>query len=210
MKQRHRGILEMSAAMGISGTIGWVVVVSNQSVTTLVFWRCLFGLIALLVACAALGAFRGNLTMRVLVFSALGGAAIVANWLLLFASFPLASISVATAVYSTQPFILVGLGAAFLGERLTASHLVWLGAAFAGVLSIAQARQSTEYPGSDYLHGIALSLGAAFFYALAALFAKKLRGTPPLLIALIQVSVGVLMLGPFMSGSETPRDAESW
>lgn len=34
--------------------------------------------------------------------------------------------------------------------------------------------------------GIALALGAAFFYALMALAAKRLKGTPPHLIALIR------------------------
>jgi drug/metabolite transporter (DMT)-like permease len=191
MNERHRGILEMVAAMGISGTIGWVVLHSNLPVISLVFWRCLFGAFALLIVCAALGVFRGNLTRRVITFAALGGVAIVANWLLLFAAFPLASISIATAVYSTQPFILVGLGAAFLSEKITATKLLWLGLCFGGALLIVQARPSADYVGAGYLVGIAMAFGAAFCYALASIFAKKLQGTPPHLIALIQVCVGV-------------------
>jgi drug/metabolite transporter (DMT)-like permease len=210
MNEKRRGILEMSAAMGISGTIGWVVLHSNQAVISLVFWRCLFGAIALFIACVALRVFPGNLTRRVMTFAALGGVAIVANWLLLFAAFPLASISITTAVYSTQPFILVGLGAAFLGERITATKLLWLAVSFGGALLIIQAPPSADYAGGDYLIGIAMAFGAAFCYALASLFAKKLLGTPPHLIALIQVCVGVLMLAPFARVSAVPADANAW
>ncbi|TIX03008.1 MAG: EamA/RhaT family transporter, partial [Mesorhizobium sp.] len=85
-----------------------------------------FGAATLLVICAALGLLRGTLTPRVAGLAVLGGAAIVINWLLLFSAFPRASISIATAVYNTQPFMLVGFGALFLGERLTLAKLAWL------------------------------------------------------------------------------------
>ena len=122
----------------------------------------------------------------------LGGVAIVFNWLLLFAAFSRASISIATAVYNTQPFMLVGLGALFFGERLTLTKLTWLGIAFGGMLLIVQAKPGAGDVGTDYLTGILLALGAAFFYAIAAIITKKLKGVPPHLIALIQVTVGIV------------------
>lgn len=51
--------------------------------------------------------------------------------------------------------------------------------------------------GEDYLLGIALALGAALLYAIAALIIKRLSGTPPHLIALVQVSTGVVLLAPW-------------
>ena len=86
---------------------------------------------------------RRTLTLRQVGWAALGGVAIVLNWLLMFESFSRASISVAIAVYNTQPFILVGLGAIFFSERITATKLTWLGIAFAGVLLIVYARPSS-------------------------------------------------------------------
>ena len=200
----------MSTAMLISGTIGWFVVHSRLPALDVVFWRCAIGAPALLIACAALGLLRERPTPTQLAFAALGGACIVINWLMLFASFPHASISIATAVYSTQPFMLVALGALFLGERPTRGKLLWLVIAFAGVLLILQARPDAGYAGSNFPLGIALALGAAFFYALAAIVAKKLRGTAPHLIALVQVCVGVAMLAPFASLSGVPADAGAW
>ncbi|WP_342359910.1 DMT family transporter [Terrarubrum flagellatum] len=210
MNDRLRGTVEMTAAMTISGTIGWFVVMSGQSVQDVVFWRCVFGASTLLVICAALGLLRGALSLRFLALAALGGAAIVTNWLLLFAAYPRASISIATAVYNTQPFMLVGLGALFFGERLTAAKFAWLSLAFAGVLLIVQSKPGGLSVGSDYLAGIALALGAAFFYAVAAIVAKKLSGKSPHLIALIQVCVGVLMLAPFANLSTLPHGVAAW
>jgi len=210
MDEKMRGTVEMTAAMAILGTIGWFVVMSGQFALDVVFWRCAFGAVTLLIVCAALGLLRGRLSPRILGIAALGGAAIVINWPLLFSSFSRASISIATAVYNTQPFMLVAFGALFFSERLTVTKLVWLGIAFAGMLLIIQAKPDAGYAGTDYFIGIVMALGAAFFWAVAAIVTKKLAGTPPHLIALIQVCVGIVMLAPFANLSALPNDAWSW
>lgn len=174
MNNTLHGTVEMTAAMAILGTIGWFVVLSGQPAIDVVFWRCAFGAATLLVICAALGLLRGTLTPRVAGLAVLGGAAIVINWLLLFSAFPRASISIATAVYNTQPFMLVGFGALFLGERLTLAKLAWLAIAFAGMLLIVQTGPDAGDVGTDYFTGIVMALGAAFFWAVAAIVTKTL------------------------------------
>ncbi len=201
----------MVAAMTISGTIGWFVVVSGQPIIDVVFWRCVFGAATLFVVCAMRGLLRRDVaSRRQLALAAIGGVAIVVNWLLLFAAYSRASISVATAVYSTQPFMLVGLGTLLFAEQLTAAKLAWLGAAFAGTLAIVKAQPDAGVVGADYLTGVLLASGAAFFYAVAAIIAKKLKGVPPHLITFIQVSVGAAMLAPFADLSHAPEGAETW
>ncbi|MEO3431949.1 DMT family transporter [Inquilinus sp. CAU 1745] len=204
----------MTAAMVILGTIGWFVVLSGQPAMDVVFWRCVFGGVTLLIICAAMGLLRRAITLRLAALAALGGVAIVVNWLLLFKSYSLASISIATAVYNTQPFMLVCFGAVFFSERLTAAKLIWLGIAFSGMLLIVQEKPDTgqyaAYVGTDYFTGILMALGAAFFWAVAAIVTKKLAGTPPHLIALIQVGVGMAMLAPFADLTALPDDAGAW
>ena len=206
-----RGSVEMTAAMIISGTIGWFVLMSGQPVLSVVFWRCAIGAITLLVICAALGLLRpGVISRKLFGLAVIGGVAIVLNWVLLFAAYSRASIAIATTVYNVQPFMLVGLGALIFKEKLTATKLFWLGFAFAGMLLIVQAKPGGTYSGSGYMTGIALSLGAAFLYAIAAIVAKRLKGTPPHLIALIQVSVGIVMLAPLADFTSLPQSTGQW
>lgn len=204
------GSLQMVAAMLISGTIGWFVLISGQAVIDVVFWRCVIGGAVLLAVCAAFGLLRAELLGRqVLLLAVLSGLAIVGNWLLLFASYSRASISISTAVYNVQPFMLVGLAALFLGERITLVKLSWLGLAFLGMLAIVSAHGGSGVASTDYLLGIALALAAALLYAVAALIVKRLSGISPYLIALIQLLVGVLMLAPLAS-YQLPQQTEAW
>ena len=200
----------MTGAMIISGTIGWFVIKSGRPAQDVVLWRCVFGALALFVICIATGLLSHRPSLRTLALAALGGVAIVLNWVLLFSAYPLASISISTAVYSTQPFMLVSLGALFFSEKLTLTKLSWLLLAFAGVLAIVVTKPETGPSATDYITGIALSLAAAFFYALASIVTKYLKGTPPQLIALIQVCVGILMLAPFAKLGQLPTGLDTW
>jgi len=206
----RRGSWEMIAAMLISGTIGWFVLVSGVSVIEVVFWRCVIGGLTLLLVCALLGYLRLDLlTWTKLGLAMLSGVAIVGNWLLLFESYSRASIAISTAVYNVQPFMLVVLAALFLGEKITVQKLAWLSVAFLGMLAIVTAH-GDQQTGEDYLSGIALALGAAFLYAIAALIIKRLKEVPPHLMALIQVSTGALLLAPLMQWHSLSASMDAW
>ncbi|HLA02859.1 MAG TPA: DMT family transporter, partial [Aestuariivirga sp.] len=203
-----RGTMEMSAAMLISGAIGWFVVVSGQPVFNVVFWRCLFAVFALLAVCGLLGLLK-PITMKVLGLAMLGGVAIVLNWVCLFAAYAGTSISLATIIYNTQPFMLLVLGGLFLGERITATKLGWLTISFAGMLLIVLTPDG-QSASTNFLLGVGLSLTAAFLYAIATLVTKQLKGTPPHLIALIQVATGMVMLAPLADFSTLPTSGSQW
>ena len=206
----RRGSWEMVAAMLISGTIGWFVLVSGVSVIEVVFWRCVIGALTLLLVCALLGYLRLDLlSWATLGLAMLSGVAIVGNWLLLFESYSRASIAISTAVYNVQPFMLVLLAAVFLGERITVQKLAWLGVAFMGMLAIVTAH-GDQPTGDDYLAGIALALGAAFLYAIAALIIKRLKAVPPHLLALTQVSTGAVLLAPLVPWNSLPVSTNAW
>lgn len=199
--------MEMTTAMVISGTVGWFVLETRMPAASVVFWRCAFGAVAMLLACACLGLLRRDvLNARQAGMAALGGVALIANWSLLFAAYSHASIAVATVTYHTQPFMLVALGALFFNEGLTANKLGWLGVAFGGVMLIVIGGLQAGFHTSDYLAGIGLALAAAFFYAIAAAITKSLKGVPPHVIVAIQMIVGSVLLVPFATW---PCDASS-
>jgi len=208
---RRQGAIEFSAAMILSGTLGFFVLEASQSPWNVVFFRCFFGSLSLLLYCWLAGLLRKQwFTPRTLALALLGGAAIVVNWVLLFSSYHFASISVATAVYHIQPFFLVLFGALLLGERLSASTFGWLGLAFIGLLFVIKLDVSTLDLSSDILIGGGLALGAAVLYAATTLVAKQLKGVPPHLIALVQVSLGTLLLFPFADFNALPGWSSQW
>ncbi|THV17286.1 DMT family transporter [Rhizobium rhizophilum] len=207
-----RGIFDMTLAMVMSGTIGWFVLQSGQSPYNVVFFRCLIGAPVLALLCYHLKAFSNSgLDAKRILIAAGGGVALVMNWLLLFSAYPLASISVTTIVYNFQPFMLVGLGALFLGERVSGTKLGWMGLAFTGMLAMTLSGAPIGgQAGLGYVTGILLSLGAAFCYAVAAFVTRQLRGTSPYVIALIQVLTGIVILLPFADFNALPSSPQSW
>jgi drug/metabolite transporter (DMT)-like permease len=159
-----------------------------------VFWRCLIGAITLFLFIRINRKPFSPLTKVTLALAILGGVALVINWLLLFAAYERLSIGLSTVVYNTQPFMLVMMGM-MLGERVSLVKWGWLLLAFGGVV-ILLSSELTGAHSANWLAGIALALGAAFFYALTAIIARKLRSISPQHIAFIQVLTGVVMLLP--------------
>ena len=211
MKSSTIGTIEMVAAMLISGTIGYFVVMADLPIFNVVFARCLLGAVTLLAICWMLGYLKPEFfSKRILLLGVVSGVTVVTNWVLLFSAFSKASITIATVTYHTQPFMLVALGAIFLSERLTINKLVWLAVAFIGMIFVVQARSGGDAGGSDYLLGIGMSLGAAFLYAVTVIIVKQLKGTPPHLVALMHVSVGSFMLLPLVGWSAQPETAMQW
>ncbi|TPW31408.1 DMT family transporter [Martelella alba] len=205
------GAMQMLVAMATAGTVGLFVVFAHLPVVSIVFWRCILGGTILFGVCARLGYLTmAGLDRRRIVFMMLGGLAILGNWLFLFAAYARAPISVTATVYNTQPFMMVILGALFLGERLTASRIIWLAAGFAGVVVITGGPFTGAAVSQTYLIGVGFAFVSAFFYALSAIFTKALKGVPPHLIALVHMGLSALLLLPFVSWTVWPQTMLSW
>ncbi|HDR2891367.1 TPA: DMT family transporter [Enterobacter asburiae] len=194
MGDRQKGVWQMSLAMLISGSIGAFVLFSGLPVTDVVFWRCLIGAVALFLFIRISKQPFSPLTKVTLGLAILGGIALVVNWMLLFAAYARISIGLSTVVYNTQPFMLVMMGM-LLGERVSLAKWGWLLLAFGGVVVLLSGELAGKHE-AGWFSGIALALGAAFFYALTAIITRKLRSIAPQHIAFIQVLTGVVMLLP--------------
>lgn len=191
------GIAQMIGAMVLSGIIGVFVVESQQPVINVVFFRCLIGGFCLGLFCWAKGYFRREyFTRRHTILMVLGAAFLVANWLMLFESFALTSITVATIVYHTQPFFILILGSLIFRERLGLASIGWTILAFIGVVLIAGVDSAAFAQGDGYLLGVFYALGAAFCYGVATLIVKELKGVKPHIVAFVQVALGAVAIFP--------------
>lgn len=193
---------QLALAMVLSGTIGLFVLESGAQPTTAAWFRCAVGALAMGLYCWSRGYLSSSgYTARLLVLAAVGGAALVTNWVLLFASFGNTSIGVATVAYHVQPFVLILMSAVLLKERVTPVQVLWVLVGFAGLFLVAQPwRESLTGP---YLIGIVQAVAAAVLYAAATLIAKRLTGVRPHVTVLVQLSVGTLLLAPAVSWATT-------
>jgi drug/metabolite transporter (DMT)-like permease len=193
-----KGTAQLTAAMVLSGTLGVFVVESGASPFNVVFFRVLFGALALGAYVTARGWLRDHgFTPRSLGLTVLGGVFIVFNWVFLFEAYENTSISVATVVYHTQPFYVVLLGALLFRERLTAARVGWIALAFAGLILVSGVTAGDFTSGGGYVLGVGQALLAALLYGLSTLVTKRVTGVRPHLIALVQVLVGIPLLLPF-------------
>ena len=212
LKPTKTGVVQMTLAMMLSGTIGVFVTESHQTPFNVVFFRCVIGALCLAAFCLAKGYFqRSYFTPRNLLIIALGGVCIVFNWVFLFKSYRLTSISLGTVLYHTQPFYVVLFGALlFRQDRVRLNKLCWIGLAFIGMVLVTNLASSSSEITTGYTQGILFSLLAAVLYAIATLAAKRLKGIPPHLIALCQLALGIVLLLPFTSLQDVPLWGPHW
>lgn len=196
--EKNFGYLEMITAMIMMGTVGVFVVESGQNPYNVVFFRCLFGSAFLALYCYYRGFFRNTgLALKTFLLVALSGVFLVFNWVLLFASFETASISISTTIYHTQPFFFLLIGSIVFRESITLNKILWMCLAFLGVILVSNLKTNTLMLSSDQLIGVLYALVAAMLWAITAIIVKKLKDIKPHLIALIQVVIGIFVLYPF-------------
>lgn len=196
--------LRLAAGNLLLGTLGVFVTESGQDTATVVFWRCVFGALAL----ALYGRLAGlpppyRLGRRGLAVAALTGVLMAGNWLLFTSALGRVGIAVATIVFHIQPFLVVLLGAAVLGERLSAARLAWVALAFAGLLAAIGPDRLLHPGGGAYLAGIGCALGGALLYAAVTILAKRAAAVPGPTLTLVQCLVGIPLLaalGPALPG----------
>lgn len=192
------GILQLFCAMVMMGTVGLFVIESGQSAYNVVFYRCLLGVVFLVAYCLYSGHLKDHhLTLKSLLIIVISGIFLVFNWVMLFESFKIASISTSTVVYHAQPFFFMLIWAASYKERVSLNKILWMVVSFVGVSLVANIDFANFTLSSSYLKGIALALSAAVFWAISAVIVKGLKGMSAYIITLVQLGVGVIVLYPF-------------
>ncbi|WP_431101420.1 DMT family transporter [Roseateles noduli] len=206
------------------GTIGVFVEEAAQDPATTVWFRCVFGLAALLVWGAARGQLgelvrlRGRALGAVLVV----GLLTVLNWGLFFAAIPRCSIAVSTVVFHVQPFWLMAMGAFWLREHVTRAQWLATAIALCGLALATGIADEMFVPGGvaggamrlpGYALGVGMCLLGSVTYAAASFLAKleaERAGSFALSAGQCVVGAVVLLPWPLMHGLPAFGAAWSW
>lgn len=180
-------------AMAIFGTVGIFVRFIPLPSATVACVRGFMGLGFLLLVMLLTGkkpdmaSIRKNLPVLIV-----SGAAIGANWILLFESYRYTTVAVATICYYLAPVFLV-LASPLLGERLTARKLLLSGTALLGMVFVSGVLEGGVTGG----RGIALGVGAAALYASVMFLNKKLGRITAYDKTVIQLGTAALVVLPY-------------
>jgi drug/metabolite transporter (DMT)-like permease len=206
----------MVAAGLLLGTIGIFVEEAGQDPATTVWFRCVFGLAALLAWGAARGRLGEIARLRGRSLAAVVGAGVlmVVNWALFFAAIPRCSIAVSTVVFHVQPFWLMAMGAWWLRERVTRAQ--W-GAAAIALAGLALASGLADHDAawwsqrSGYATGLLMCLAGSLSYAGAGLIAKcEGERLGSFALSAGQCAVGACALAPWALWQGLPAFGTPW
>jgi drug/metabolite transporter (DMT)-like permease len=206
--ESRRSTLQFVVATAILGSLGIFVTQAQLDARTIVFYRCLFGAMAMGIYCLSLRQFRPIPKQE--FFLALGtGFLMLGNWLCFFEGILRIGVSVGTIVYQVQPFIVLLAGAVLFRERLGLTKMLLFLAALSGLI-LATGLQWNRID-SGFLLGVGLTLLAATFYAGVVLVSKGLKSVKPEIVTFIQCAVGAITL-PFVAPSilHTSIELRQW
>lgn len=213
-RAEREGFWLMVAGGALLGTLGVFLEEAGQPALTAVWFRCAFGLLALLAWGAAtrrLGELR--LRGRMLGAALLAGVLVVFNWASFFAAIDRLSIGVATVVVHVQPIWVMLLGAWWWHERISPRQALAVPAALLGLaLASGVLGDGAAAPGREAWVGLALCLVGSFSYALVTLLAKAAQGVGSYAFATWQCGVGAVALAawPWLQGWPAPGPAWGW
>lgn len=190
--------IKMAVAMAIFGSVGFFSIQTGLPALELVFIRCVCATLFLGAAWLLTGQAKKEIWHKKEVIQIMiCGVFLVLNWLFLFMSFKVMSITIAISIYHLAPVMVLILAAVFLKERLTWIAVVAVAMCFVGTLFIAGINQDTEL--QDFMaSGFFVAFLSALFYALLTLTGKSINKTSTYATTWIQTLVGAFVLLPFV------------
>jgi drug/metabolite transporter (DMT)-like permease len=196
------------------GTLGVFVEEAHQHPLVTVWFRCVFGALALFVWGLATGRLNElRLKGKSWAVVCAIGFLMILNWALFFAAIPRTSIAVATLVFHIQPVWVILFGVLFLREAWSTSQWVATLIALVGLAlttGLFDEIESVSSSGSGYVMGLLMCLGGSLSYAAVTILAKTEQIVSSYALALWPCVVGALVLvwTPFVFG--WPNHLSSW
>ncbi len=178
-------------SMGIFGTIGLFVDAIPLNSGAIALFRGVLGLAFLLLGMLLTKQkLRFDVIKKDLYLLCISGAAVGANWVLLFEAYRHTTVATATVCYYLAPAFLM-LASPLLGEKLTAKKLLCLGACLVGMVLV------TGIDGGS-LTGVAFGIGAAILYASVMFMNRKIKFVSDYERTVTQMAAVIPVIGAYV------------
>lgn len=190
-------LFQLILSMAIFGTIGLCVRYIPAERGMIAFIRGALGALFMLIWMLAtkkkpsFTALRKNLWLLLL-----SGAAIGANWILLFESYGYTTVATATLCYYMAPVFVILFSPLLLKERIPPQKWIAVGAALCGMVLVSGIMETRAFTPKDLI-GVFLALGAAVLYASVTFLNKKMRAIPSEDMTLYQLTLAATVVLPY-------------
>ena len=212
MRPRTQGIIGITSAQAILGTLGVCVIESGVDSVSVVFYRCAIGAVLLAIYCF----WRNDLwdirklPRKSILLALLSGMLMITNWILFFEGIQRTSITTATIVFHVQPFFVVLLGAMIFRERLRQITFAWILMAFIGLAMATGISFNGAEISQSTMIGLVCTLCGAFVYALVTIIAKSLTDMKSHQLTLIQCLFGSIILSVILPLGPEEIAVDQW
>ncbi|MFC6386496.1 DMT family transporter [Sporolactobacillus kofuensis] len=191
-------LIKLSIAMTIFGSIGFFSRLSGLPSLELVFVRCISAAVFLIAYWLISGNYKRETWQKKEITAILiGGVFLVLNWIFFFASFEKTAITVAISIYNLAPIIVLVIGWLFFKDRIKLLGIFAVVLAFVGTVLISGITINDLTSGKS-ITGPLYALAASLLYAFVIITGKYIKHASPYLVTIIQTSIGVIMLLPFV------------
>jgi drug/metabolite transporter (DMT)-like permease len=185
-------MLQLTISMILWGTLGAFVLWSGMPAMDVAFYRCLIG--AILIGAWLIKSKQKVSLDKTSGIVGLAGIFLVLNWIFLFKSFQVSTITIGNISYYLQPIILIILGIFIYKEKVSLKKWILIILALSGVLLTIDAH-NLQSP--HILLGFGFALVAALFYSFLTILMKGIN-ISYFKVIFIQLAIGVLILFPFI------------
>ena len=193
--KKSSSLLMFIASMVIFGTNGLVVAnIPSLDTAEIVFMRTMLGSAFLFVMMLITGKLDFSGLKHDWLMATLGGSALGFNWVLLFAAYREASVSLATLTYYCGPILVLALSPVLFREKLTLNKIIAVLAVAAGMVCISGSIDLSSSKGS----GLLLAGGAAALYASLIVFNKRVTELPGLQCAMFELAVAFVVVFAYL------------
>ena len=193
-----RAFIQMFISMTIFGSVGFFSVLTGLSALELVFIRCICATVFLGSIWFITGTYaKEQWSKKELMRIGFCGIANLLNWIFLFKSFELISITVAISLYHFAPMIVLLVGSFLFREKVTILSILAISVCFVGTIFIIGVDGDLSNA-SFQMTGFLYAILAALFYAVTMILGKSIQQASVYATTFIQTAIGAICLLPFI------------